>query len=125
MERNQYESPVVQIIQDENGIFICKLKDSKVSYDAHEIKRHFDFYIEQSQGRPYKAILDTTSSFNFPTDGAFDYFLKINDTRNTFAIVTNTLPMRLLIEQTFRYNNVTNALFFRKIEDAYKWLINQ
>lgn len=87
MKDNQYESPVVKIICDENGIFICKLKDTRVAFDAQETKGIFNFLIKKSLGEPYKIILDTTESFNIPTDGAIEYFLEINESKNRSAEV--------------------------------------
>lgn len=124
MKKEHYNSPVAEITRDENGIFICKLKDSKGSYDTEETKRQFDFFIKHSDGKPYKVILDTSESYNFPTDGAFSYFFKNNKLVNKIAIITHTLPMRLLLEQTFRSNKVGNTLFFKTFEEAYQW-INQ
>lgn len=125
MEIKQFDSPVALITWDENGIFTCKLKDSKSTFDTQETKDHFDFLLKHAQGKPYKVILDTTESFNFPTDGSFEYFFKINKSENKIAIVTNTLSMRLLIEQTFHYNKVDNAQFFRTMDDAYEWICKQ
>ncbi len=125
MKVQLYDSPVAKITYDENGVFICTLKKTKVPYDKKETKDQFDFFIKHSKGSAYKVILDTAESYNFPTDGSFDYFFKNNKSSNKIAIVTHTLSMRLLLEQTYRINEVTNALFFKTVEEAYNWIIKE
>lgn len=125
MEKDEYDSPIAHIQQNENGIFICTLKDTRAVFGIQEMKNQFQFFIQHSQGKTFKVILDTSISLNFPTDEVFDYFIENNSPKSRFAIVTQTLPMRLLFEQIITHNKITNTLFFRSIEAAKEWLIHQ
>lgn len=119
----EYDSPIANIVWDEKGIFIFKLKNTSAIYGKEETKRQFDFFIKHSKGKPYKVIVDTRESLVFPTDDAFNYYFKHNKSINRTAIVANSLPMQLMIGHMLKREKVPNTATFKTIEEAIEWIL--
>ncbi|RYM31310.1 hypothetical protein ERX46_16645 [Brumimicrobium glaciale] len=125
LNKIEYDSPVARITIDNEGIFIFKLKDTSSIYDIEEARSQYRFMNLHSEGKPYKAIIDTRGSLVLPTDAACDYYFEGNNFENIMALVVNSLPMKLLLGRMFRHENVPNSKIFKNDEDAYEWLLKK
>ncbi len=120
----QYNSPIASINIDENGIFIFNLKDTYTSYDGNEARKQFDFFRDNSNGQPYKVLVDSSNSVNIPTEKAVLVFKKQNKPEYKFAIYVTNLPIQIYVGQLSKYNKYHNVKLFKSKEKAIKWLIS-
>ncbi|PKR81739.1 hypothetical protein CW751_04250 [Brumimicrobium salinarum] len=118
----EFDSPVAHIIKDERGFFLFTLKDTTSVYDLEETRQQFDFFINNSNGKPYKVLMDATGSFTFPTEEAFEYFFEHNKEVNKTAIVVTSLPMQLLMGHMLKHERTTNTKLFKSRDEAVEWL---
>src|SRR5690554_5117905 len=93
----EYDSPVANIKWDKRGFFVFTLKNTNAIYDKEETINQFNYFLEQSNGEPYKVLMDSTDSLVFPTDCAFEYFFEKNKEENTTAIIATSLPMQIYL----------------------------
>lgn len=120
----KYESPVATITWDNNnGVFIFKMKASKANYDEAEVKKQFDFFKKHSKNKPYKVIVDTRNSPNLPTDNAFNYFFSNNNPKGKNAILAKELAFQVLMGQMYKIKAIKNHKLFKCEEEAMKWLL--
>lgn len=120
----EYDSSVAHISWDEdNSIFIFKMKSTSDSYDAKEVRLQLDFFMKHSNNKPYKVLVDTRESPSLPTDNAFDYFFDNNNSRSKNAIVADDLPFQILMSQIYRIKNIQNCKVFKTEEEAIAWLL--
>lgn len=120
----EYDSPVANIKWDKRGFFVFTLKNTNAIYDKEETINQFNYFLEQSNGEPYKVLLDSTDSLVFPTDCAFEYFFEKNKEENPTAIIATSLPMQILMGQMLKGSEVTNTKLFKTEEQAIEWLMN-
>lgn len=121
---NEYDSPIANIYWDERGFFMFTMKNTDAVYDDEETQKQFEFLISFAKGKPYKVLVDTRESLVFPTDESFEYFFEHNKPLNKTAVIANSLPMRLMMGQMYKGNEVKNIKILKTKEEAIDWLLN-
>lgn len=123
-DKKKYNSDVATICWDNRGFFLFEMKNTNAEYGAQETVNQFDYFITESEGKPYKVVVDTNKSLILPNNDSFEYFFKHNKEKNKIAVVATQLPMQLIMKFMYKYKNVKNTKLFRCREEAINWITN-
>jgi len=120
------ETPVCEVILDDNGIAITQYKHD-ILVTLEEMKMVELALSEITEGKPFKNLLDGRGGYTPFDSDARRYAASSPITKKIIAsaFVVNTLPSRLLVNFYLKFNKPKYRIkVFSDYEVAYNWLIN-